>query len=352
MDKKTSKMNLFGAVNSTEGFRSFFDETVASEDYDKVILIKGGSGTGKSTLMKNLQKHFDALGCFTQGILCSSDPNSYDGVLIERDGRRAALLDATAPHERGCAFPGVIDEICDLGEFWDENALKEHKEQIVTLCKKKAEDYKAAYRFLHIFGEISRTFTAESNITVDEVKMKNSFRTVLEKVKGPIKNGNVQRKIISSLSKNGLCHVEGIGEYYEDLYFLDGTEEENLCYLSHFAKHLQEQGFSYTQFIGVPDVSRIEGIAFDDAGMAVLSFPGFGRPLSPAGVTSHPRDEKTVSALSKMKEQILSLAVDRFVAASEAHFSLEAIYTPTMDFQKITEKTHILTKKLEDVLYR
>ena len=43
----------FAAVNSSRGFISFFDNIFAGRD--RLYIIKGGPGTGKSTLCERLQ---------------------------------------------------------------------------------------------------------------------------------------------------------------------------------------------------------------------------------------------------------------------------------------------------------
>ena len=48
---------------------------------------------------------------------CSSDNNSLDGIVIPK--LKIAILDGTA-HVVDPVFPGVVDEIINLGQFWDE----------------------------------------------------------------------------------------------------------------------------------------------------------------------------------------------------------------------------------------
>ena len=44
----------FASANGYRGFRSYFNEVFAEEGLDKLFILKGGPGTGKSTLMKRL----------------------------------------------------------------------------------------------------------------------------------------------------------------------------------------------------------------------------------------------------------------------------------------------------------
>ena len=75
--------------------------------------------------------------CKVQEIFCSSDPHSLDGVIAEKNDRRIAMVDGTAPHERDAVIPGAIDEIINLGDFWERRWLVGQKENIKRLAKEK-----------------------------------------------------------------------------------------------------------------------------------------------------------------------------------------------------------------------
>ena len=87
---------LFLGANSPEGFVSRFNAAYRLDGSWRAYIVKGGPGTGKSTLMKKLAK-----AALTQGIEvvlapCSSDPASLDAVLMP--GIRCCVMDGTAPH--------------------------------------------------------------------------------------------------------------------------------------------------------------------------------------------------------------------------------------------------------------
>ena len=100
----------FAASNSFDGFKSNFDGVFSPLKLKKLFILKGGPGTGKSTLMREVAKNFDGVLTVTN-ILCSSDTASLDGVLLERDGTIVAIADGTAPHVIEPRFPGAVEEI-------------------------------------------------------------------------------------------------------------------------------------------------------------------------------------------------------------------------------------------------
>ena len=60
-----------------------------------MYIIKSGPGSGKSTLMRRVERHAQAAGLETEEVLCSGDPDSLDAVMIPALG--AAVVDGTAP---------------------------------------------------------------------------------------------------------------------------------------------------------------------------------------------------------------------------------------------------------------
>jgi hypothetical protein len=147
-----SKM-FFAAANGFHGFRSNFDKIFKTEKMDKMFVIKGGPGTGKSTLMKRLAKKFEHKADITN-ILCSSDPNSLDGVILSKDGVCVGIADGTAPHIIDPVYPGAFEEIINLGEGFNFEGLRQCKSEIIALTRCKKTEYEKAYSTLYLAGEV------------------------------------------------------------------------------------------------------------------------------------------------------------------------------------------------------
>lgn len=95
----TGTTHFFLGANSGQGFQNLFPRFCAPENHHDLIVLKGGPGAGKSTLMRTVGRAMEERGEQVEYLYCSGDPQSLDGVHIPRI--RTAIVDGTAPHGRG-----------------------------------------------------------------------------------------------------------------------------------------------------------------------------------------------------------------------------------------------------------
>ncbi|MDH7479052.1 MAG: hypothetical protein QHH02_03495, partial [Syntrophomonadaceae bacterium] len=112
--------NLYPGGNTALGFYSLFES--ALEGMRRIIIIKGGPGTGKSTLIRSIGMAMVDRGYNVEFLHCASDNQSLDGVIIPAG--KVAVVDGTAPHVLDPRYPGAVDEIVNLGDHWNDSILK------------------------------------------------------------------------------------------------------------------------------------------------------------------------------------------------------------------------------------
>ena len=94
MNSMTDNYNCdryFAAANAYNGFKNYFNEVFNPDEFDKIFIIKGGPGTGKSTLMKNIMSTLNE-DIKKEAILCSSDVKSLDGLILEFSNKKVAII--------------------------------------------------------------------------------------------------------------------------------------------------------------------------------------------------------------------------------------------------------------------
>ncbi len=128
---------FFLGACTPQGFLSHSDTLF--EELDRLFIIKGGSGCGKSTFMRRIGAEAEARGLDVSYILCSSDPESLDGVLLP--GLGVGFVDGTAPHVLEPQLCGGGANYLNFGEFYDEAGLRANEAEIRQAQRANAAQY-------------------------------------------------------------------------------------------------------------------------------------------------------------------------------------------------------------------
>lgn len=96
------RVQFYLGANAPSGFYSLYDQLIDPDQAQDVMILKGGPGCGKSSLMRKVGTAMEEQCLAVEYIQCSGDPDSLDAVIIPT--LATAIVDGTAPH--GCATPG------------------------------------------------------------------------------------------------------------------------------------------------------------------------------------------------------------------------------------------------------
>lgn len=141
--------HYFLSANTNEGFWSYFDNVNSKNKEGFTYILKGGPGSGKSTLMKRIGEYFLGMGEAVEYFHCSSDPVSLDGVhLIDKN---VSIVDGTSPHVVEASVPSANSKIVNLGEFISLDVKKNYHE-IMDLYKSKSDCYNNINKLLSCAG--------------------------------------------------------------------------------------------------------------------------------------------------------------------------------------------------------
>ncbi|MDO5125426.1 MAG: ATPase [Ruminococcus sp.] len=208
----------FLGSSTANGFVTTFDSIIKDEKMFTYIL-KGGAGTGKSSLMKKVANEVENY----EHVLryhCSSDPDSLDAVVLTESG--VVIVDGTAPHVFDPIIPGVNQKIVNLGDYWNEDLLKANKENIVNAINANKSALDRARRFT---AALTNIFSDTCHIGSDSLlyKKTESFISRFKKKILPKKgNGTGKTSLfqLSALTRYGyLTYTETLDDYF-DIYYL------------------------------------------------------------------------------------------------------------------------------------
>ena len=194
----------FLGANTPQGFVSFFDELYNPYENCTPYIIKGGPGTGKSTLMKKVARECERRGYAVEKVYCSSDPDSLDGIIVPELG--ISIADGTSPHLLEPKFPGACENIINTGEYWDKNKLRAKADEIRSLTLENSIHHRRSVKYLSAVGSI-----AEENIRIgarytDMDKIENfALRFSMRELPGKknCRPGTRKKRFISALTPKG-----------------------------------------------------------------------------------------------------------------------------------------------------
>ncbi len=138
--------HYFPGGHTSQGYFSRFAHILPRDQVRRKIILKGGPGVGKSTLMSRVAEELQALGQAVEIFHCSADPDSLDGVAAP--GLGFAMIDGTAPHIVDPVLPGAADGILNLGECLNEELLEKSRYLIREAMEEIARCFLQAYDYL------------------------------------------------------------------------------------------------------------------------------------------------------------------------------------------------------------
>ncbi len=339
MAKANIKKCYFGAINSSNGFISFFEDIFFSENIKQRYIIKGGPGTGKSSFMKREAQRARQAGRDVEYYYCSSDTSSIDGIVI--DGN-IAVFDGTAPHSYDTRLPGAVDKIINLGEYWNSELLIPHANEIAELGKRKNAAYAATYGYLGSAGKLANT--ADSLILPCIMKEKlektaqRMFRTAGENLNA--------RKIIrqcAAFGTKGRVHLDTLFDMAEKHVLIEDYYRTAHFLMSQICKCAIASGYDVHVSFDTLNPSKISELYVPSTGeyfgtltentaddvAKVIKMKRFVNLDKLSAVRTQYR--KACNVL----DSILELAESSLSLAGTLHANIEKYYIISMDFERM-----------------
>lgn len=177
---KAKAKHMFPGGNTSLGFYSYYNYILPQDEASRIFIIKGGPGVGKSTFMKKVAIEMEQEGYEVEYMHCSSDPNSLDGIVIPEI--KVALMDGTAPHIVDPKNPGAIDEIINLGDFWDVEKIQKNREAIFNDNFNFSGFFNRAYRYIKAAAQIHEDTAAINQLAVDKGRVNIISSDICEEI--------------------------------------------------------------------------------------------------------------------------------------------------------------------------
>lgn len=277
MAKGRLKM-IFPGGNTCLGFYSFYNYIIGKEAR-RIFVLKGGPGTGKSTFMKRIGKELLERGLDLEYHWCSSDHDSLDALTVPH--HQLAILDGTEPHVVDPHYPGVVDEIVNLGDYWDRTKLVPYKEKILSLRDRVTHHFATTYSCLRM-AKLARD--EEKSCRVKALNFQGFHRLTGELFRQIFGQENTwgggtpkeRHLFASALTPQGIVHhLPSLLEGITFLYIIEGDPGSGKeIILREMAELAYRSGFTVDVYHCAFDPTQIDLVVLPERKTAVLNhFP-------------------------------------------------------------------------------
>lgn len=349
--KYQKERHLFPGGNTSKGFHSFYDYILTQQEANRILCLKGGPGTGKSTLMKKVAKVFKDKGYSLEYHHCSSDDSSLDAIVIKE--LKLAILDGTKPHIVDPKNPGAVDEIINMGVALDNDLLSLNKKEIMTIHSMKSTNFNRAYTFLASAKSVHEDWSRLNSKALIPSKSSTITESLISEIfseNSKFGYGNERHLFATAFTPNGIItYAKGLTEGFRKKYILKGGPGfGKSTILKDLGKLAQRKGY-FVEYFHDPFIpSRLEHILIPEISTCILTENEISQ-CSFKGKVYNMEDFCDNYIISNSKSEIeydknifyelTNKAIELIALAHKVHADLEAYYIDAMDY-KVLDKIY------------
>lgn len=341
---KKDGIHYFLGTNSPFGFEGYFDN-LSGENF--CYILKGGPGTGKSTLMNGIAGEMEKRGEEVQFVHCSSDPDSLDAVVMKN--KKICIADGTAPHIIEPVYPGVTECIVNLGEGWNGRKLRENSEAIIRTANENKAAHSACVRLLKGAEVMIADSRRIQKSYIDEDKLNVYAQRLANRLLKKKKNhaaGKEHKLFLSAVTPKGIVFfgdtVKALAK--EIIVIDDSIGEVSSVITDEIRRKALNMGYDViSAFCPMSPHGSPEHIIIPECSLAFVRSHCACRPdgsrtihakrfIDSDGLKKH---RQRLAFNRKVRDELILQSVAVLKNAKKIHDELEGYYAPNMDFERV-----------------
>ncbi len=333
-----------------EGFSTHIRELINSPEYTTYI-IKGGPGTGKSSLMKRIANELCDID-MPDLYYCSSDPSSLDAVVF--NNLKVIVIDGTAPHVVEPVYPGVSQILVDLGACWNGAELMKNKDKVIDATVRNKKYHDLVKRYLKAIVSLDDDVYTLAEECINHAKLEGYCERVAARLFSRKKNaeGKLSYRQITSITPNGVLTHENVFEGMT-VFRID----DDFCVvadkiLKALAGYAVEAGYNVIvstsvfhscdtyEHIVIPELNTAFVTGDIDASARINALRFYDR-------IALREKRKRMAFDGGVAAELISACVAALKKAKEIHDELESYYINAMDFDRVSAVADSLIARIK-----
>lgn len=354
-----SSTSFFLGANTPKGFYSLFNELYNPYENWDMYIIKGGPGTGKSSMMKNVAAKAEKKGYNVERIPCSSDPLSLDGIIIPE--LQVAVADGTSPHVINPVFPGVCEHTIDLGQFWNTEKLKVNSTKIKKKTVTNSGFHKQCINYLKTAAVIENELKIITEKAIKKEKAERFASRFCENNLSVTNNdtGHCKRRFLSTVTPLGIVvQYDTLFSLCDNIITINDNSSAVSSYIFNLINEYAEKEKIDRILCMCPmnPENKIDHIIFPNLRIGLYTSNMYHPMIKKNGrIVRYERfiDESIdaecknkTTFLNKAKLELIGESVNCLEKAKASHDVLESYYITAMDFSGVSSITDKLIKKI------
>ena len=362
MKMKPNVPRSFLGVNSPQGFISRFDRLAGIEDGWRTLIIKGGPGGGKSTLIKRIYEAFAGRFRDIEIIHCSSDVESVDALIIAP--LRVTIVDGAPPHAIEAKYPGAVESIVNISSCWDEDKLYANRERVIELTGVYSTRHEHVCRFLNAAAILSNDTYRIALSTLDKNKLGAYLSRLSARELKPRRDtpGKEKIRFLSAVTDKGIhTFVESAKLYCSKIYLIsDDHGAVSRMMLHKLRGSALAAGYDViTSCCPLGPFDKIEHLLIPELSLGFMTsnrVHDLNLQIEPYRVVNSKRfmdlaklkeSKKRIAFNNRAEYQMITQAAQLMGEAKKLHDELEALYIAATDFSKIDVLTREIIARIE-----
>lgn len=342
---------MFPGGNTSEGSFSYH-KYILGKDGERLYILKGVPGGGKSSMMKDVAKEMLEKGFSIEYHHCPSDKESVDGIVIEE--LNVAIVDGTFPHIIDPVYPGLYEKIINLGEFVNEDKLLPYKDKIVKAKTNNTNYYRRTYAYFRGAREIREEIKSANKQRTDLAKVYRNIeeleKRLFENVKHNTRLGIDRHLFSSAYTPEGFVDfTETLLENMDNVYYITGEigTGKSMLLDSIFEKALRK-GLNAEVYHNPLMPKEIDTLIIPELKTVISTNAVCDRIYTETiDFNKYMDNFKKIEEDYKMFGELISIGLSSLKKAKENHELLEEYYYNAVDYNEIDEvKRKIITEIL------
>lgn len=342
--------NFYASGNTARGFANLFDSSI--QGLARLFILKGGPGTGRSSLIRTIGNHMAKDGYDIWFIHCPSNNNGLDGLIIP--ALKAGIVDGTAPREIKTPLPEAAVQYVNLEESGNASLLSAQQPVIDSLNERIQQAHERAYagfaEALRIHDEWEAVYIANMNFQAADELTKEYIQNFFGNGKLE-KQSRVDHRFLGAATPKGA--VDFVPNLTEGLkrYFIKGRAGSGKStLLKKLAAAGIERGFNVEIYHCGFDPNSLDMVIVRELGFAIFDSTApheYDPDLAADEIVDMYEhcikpgtDEAHSDALSDIKERYaaqMKASIQHLAQAKAIQDELEQIYVQSTDFRRIDQ---------------